>query len=68
MARCGTKIISMLLLCSVFLVYSMPVYAQGEIEDPAEIVAKIDTPDDKIPSIRVSEWTTINITVTDALD
>lgn len=53
-----------MLLCSVILVSSIPVYAQ--IEDPAEIVATIDTPDKTIPSIKVSEWTAINIKVIDA--
>ncbi len=33
--------------------------------DPAEIVAVIDTPDNRIPSIKVGNWTTINITVQD---
>jgi hypothetical protein len=56
----------MLLLCSIFLVSSLPVYAQEEIEEPAEIVATIDVSDNIIPPIGVSEWTTINLTVLDA--
>jgi len=47
----GTKIISILLLCSVILVSSLPVYAQEEIEEPAEIVATITAPDNIIPPI-----------------
>ena len=66
MIQHGTKIISILLLCSVILVSSLPVYAQEEIEEPAEIVATITAPDNIIPPIGISEWTTINLTVRDA--
>jgi hypothetical protein len=66
LVRHGTKIISMLLLCSIILVSSLPVYAQEEIKEPAEIVATIDAPDNIIPPIGISEWTTINLNVLDA--
>jgi len=66
LVRHGTKIISMLLLCSIILVSSLPVYAQEEIEEIAEIVATIDAPDNIVPPIGITEWTTINLTVLDA--
>lgn len=40
--------------------------ADGQFDDAAEIIANIDAPDYKIPAVRISEWTSINITVTDA--
>ncbi len=59
------KFISMFLLCSVFLVFSMTSCVKGEIEEPAEIVASIDSPDNTVPPIKL-EWTTIDLDVIDA--
>jgi len=59
------KNISILLFCFL-LINSLSVIVQAEIEEPAEIIATIDTTDNKIPPIKVSEWTSINITVKDA--
>ncbi len=64
MIRYKTKISSTLLLFSIILISSITVNAQ--VEEPAEIVATIDTPDNTIPSIKVSEWTEIDIKVIDA--
>lgn len=36
------------------------------IDDPAEVVALIDEPNNEIPAIKVTEYTTINVTVRDA--
>jgi len=61
LVRHGTKIISILLLCSIIIVSSLPVYAQEEIKESAEIVAMIDAPDNIVPPIGVSEWTTFRM-------
>jgi len=42
------------------------VNADGQFDEAAEIIANIDAPNYKIPAVRISEWTSINITVTDA--
>jgi hypothetical protein len=47
-------------------VLNIPVNADGQFDEAAEIIANIDAPDYKIPAVRISEWTSINITVTDA--
>jgi len=60
------KTLSFLFLCITLLLLNIPVSADGEFEDAAEIISNINVSDYKIPSIRVSEWTSINITVTDA--
>ena len=66
MVQYGLKIISLLILFSLFLVISLPVInAQEETDVPAELVATIDTPNYKIPSIGISNWTVINVTVYD---
>jgi len=56
---------------SIFLLFllifnSFSVLTQAEILEPAEIIATIKTTDNKIPSIKVSEWTSIDIEVKDA--
>ena len=66
MVKSRTKFISMVLLYGVFLVFSMTECVQGEIDEPAEIVASIDSPDNRIPPIKVTEWTTIDLDVIDA--
>ena len=56
----------MLLFCSIFIGSSFSAYAQDEISEPAEIIGTIETQNNRVPSIGVSEWTTINVTVRDA--
>jgi len=63
--RCGKQIISLSLVCYI-LFSAISVHAQETLTESAEVVGTIDTPaDHKIPSIKTSEWTTINLTVLD---
>ena len=52
-----------MLLTSTLLAATVPVFAQ-QLE-PAEVIGVIDAPDNKIPSIKTADWTTINITIQD---
>ena len=52
-----------MLLTSTLLAVTVPVFAQEM--DPAEVIGVIDVPDNKIPSIKTADWTTINITIQD---
>jgi len=61
--RCLSKIIPILIFSSIFITDILPIYAQQM--EPAEIIGIIDAPNNKIPSIKTANWTTINITVED---
>lgn len=61
------QIISLLLLGIILVGSVFPVSSQDEsTEASAEIVAQIDEPSNEIPAVKVTEYTSINISVRDA--
>lgn len=59
-------IIILLFFFTILIGLSISASAQNETEDPAEVVAYINEPTNRIPPVKVSEETTINVTVVDA--
>jgi len=64
--RCIFKIMVLILLINILLITNISVNAQEDPEESAEIVAYIDTPNNRIPPIGIANWTVINIKVLDA--
>jgi hypothetical protein len=65
--RCVLKIMVIILFINLFVITTISLNTQEEQQqESAEIVAYIDTPNNRIPPIGISNWTIINITVLDA--